>query len=254
MPNVVVSTSGGGQPGCESGSHLVDSVAACVGGVDESNVRAQALDAVNRARSEVNMHDWRFLKRSVASTALTASTSTYTLPTTFKSPGFFRLIDTNGKPYRDLEYMDDIALSHWASQQTMSGAPLIYSLRNTFNDGLITLFPIPDASVAASYTYAGEYFTRVANINDDTQPLSDIPEEICNVLIAGGQYFLVSEREKGNPNIVNHKWQDYQRIKNLALVNDRRMTDDSMQRFRLRTPRQKFSYSSNDWYGWFGRW
>lgn len=251
MPSIVVSTSGGGQPGCESGLHLVDSVSACVGGVDEPNIRVQALDGINRARSEINMHDWRFLKRSVTSTAFVASTQTYTLPTTFKSPSFFRLIDTSSKPYRDLIYIDDAAMTHSVPQQNLSGAPSAYSLRNTFNDGLISFYPVPDATVVTTYTWSGEYYTRVAAINDDTTPLSDIPEEICNVLIAGGQYFLVSEREKGNANIVNHKWQDYQRVKNLALVNDRRMTDDRGDRFRLPSRRSVLYTNSNDYYGRF---
>lgn len=251
MPNVVVTTIGGGQPGCESGAHLVDSVASCVGGVDETNVRVQALDCINRARSEINMHDWRFLKRTVASTAFSASTATYTLSTAFKSPSFFRILDANGKPYRDLQYLDDASMVHAVPQQTLTGPPAAYSLRNTFNDGLITFYPVPDSTTAASYTWAGEFFTRVGTIVDDTTSLSDIPEEICNVLIAGGQYFLISEREKDNANIVNHKWQDYQRVKNLALVNDRRMSDDRGERFRLPARRSIIYTNSNDFYGRF---
>lgn len=250
MSTYVVSTSGGGQPGCQSGAHLVDNVAACVGGVDENNVRVQALDCINRARNEINMHDWRFLKRTITSTALTASTATYTLPSVFKSPSFMRILDSNGKPYRDLRYIDDASMVHAAPQQTLTGVPYLYSLRNTFNDGLATFYPIPDATAAASYTYAGEYYTRIVNITDDSTALSAIPEEICNVIIAGGQYFLVSERDKGNTSIINLKWQDYQRVKNLALVNDRRMTDESP-RFRLPSRRNVLFSNSNDYYGYF---
>lgn len=251
MPAIVVSTSGGGQPGCSSGSHLVDSVASVIGGVDETNVRVQALDCINRARNEINMHDWRFLKRAVTSTAFMASTATYTLATTFKSPSFFRVLDSNGKPYRDLTYVDDISMTHAVPQQTQVGVPTLYSLRNTFNDGLITFYPVPNASTVAGYTWAGEYYTRVAEITDDSTALSSIPEEICNVIVAGGQYFLVAEREKANTPLLNLKLGDYQRVKNLALVNDRRMTDETA-RFRLRTPRNfPFITNTNDYYGWF---
>lgn len=251
MPNVVVPSSGGGQPGCESGSHLVDAVAAAVGGVDESNVRVQALDCVNRARNEINMHDWRFLKRSIASTAFVAGTSTYSLPTVFKSPSYFRLLDTTSKPFRDLVYIDDAAMTHSVPQQNLSGTPTAYNLRNTFNDGLITFYPVPDSTAVSSFTWTGEYYTRITEITDDSTALSSIPEEICNVLIAGGQYFLVSERHQDNANIVNHKWQDYQRVKNLALVNDRRMTDDRGDRFRLPSRRSIVFANSNDYYGRF---
>lgn len=251
MPNIVIATSVSGQPSCESGAHLVDNVASVVGGVDEDNLRVQALDCINRARSEINMHDWRFLKRTVTSTAFVAATATYSLPSAFKAPSFFRLLDINGKPYRDLQYMDDASLAHATPQQTLTGPPSAYSLRNSFNDGLITMYPVPDAGVVSNYTWAGEYYTRIGAIADDGTALSSIPEEICNVLIAGGQYYLVSEREKGNPNIVNHKWQDYQRVKNLALVNDRRMTDDRGERFRLPSRRSVIYTNSNDYYGRF---
>jgi hypothetical protein len=226
-------------------------VAACIGGVDEDNVRVQALHCVNRARNEVNMHDWRFLKRSVASTAFTNATATYSLPTTFKSPSWFQILDSNSKPFRDLVYTDDAALVHSSPQQTLSGPPSIYSLRNTFEDGLITFYPIPDTSTASGYTWQGEYYTRIPNITDDSTDLSSIPEEICNVIIAGGQYFRVSERQKENTAMINLKWQDYQRVKNLALVNDRRMTDNTQSRFRLPSRRATNFTNSNDFYGWF---
>jgi len=255
MPTIVVPSSGGGQPGISGGggggSTLVDQVAAVVGGVDEDSVRVQALEAVNRARNEINMHDWRFLKRTVTSTAFVSGTATYTLPTIFKSPGFFRVLDSNSKPYRDLIYMDDADLSHAVPQQTLSGCPAAYSLRNTFADGLITFYPVPGTTEASSYTWAGEYYTRIPYINDDSTALTGIPDEIGNVLVAGGQYYLVSEREKGNGNIVSHKWQDYQRIKNLALVNDRRMSDDRGGRFRLPNRRNIVFTNSNDYYGRF---
>jgi len=220
------------------------------GGVDEDNVRVEALGALNRCRNEINMHDWRFLKRSVGSTAFTAATATYSLPAAFKSPSFFRLIDSNSKPFRDLVYVDDATKVHASPQQTLSGPPSIYSLRNSFNDGLITFYPVPDASTVTGYTWSGEYYTRIPYITDDSTALSDIPDEMANVLVAGGQYYLVSERDKGNSPIVNHKWQDYQRIKHLALVNDRRMTDNTSDRFRLPSRRSVRFTNSNDYYGY----
>lgn len=254
MSTLIVGTGGSGQPGISGGSGggstLVTQVASAVGGADEDNVRLQALDSLNRCRNEINMHDWRFLKRTVSSTAFVAGTATYSLPAVFKSPSFFRLLDTNSKQYRDLIYVDDATKTHSLTQQTHTGPPSIYSLRNSFADGLITFYPVPDAGTVTSYTWAGEYYTRMLIISDDSVARDDIPEEMANVLVAGGQYYLVSEREKGNPSIVNHKWQDYQRIKHLALVNDRRMTDESP-RFRLGTPRGRVANTADEWLGMF---
>src|SRR5262245_7686466 len=95
--NIVIATTGGGQPACASGSHMVNEVAAIVGGVDEDNIRVQALDCLNRVRGELNMHPWRFLKTHINSTALSAGTATYTLPATFKSPSYFRILDSTSK-------------------------------------------------------------------------------------------------------------------------------------------------------------
>src|ERR1044072_3397581 len=140
MANIVVSTTGGGQPSCPAGNDLVTPGAAGVGGVDENNVRAQALDCINRVRSEINMHAWRFLKRHISSTAFVAGQATYTLPTAFKSPSYMRILDTQGRPYLDLEYIDDAMLVHAVPQQTLTGPPSAYAIRNSFNDGLITFY------------------------------------------------------------------------------------------------------------------
>lgn len=239
---------GGGQPGSCSGAEMVSQVAAMCGGEDETGVRVRALKSLNGVRDELNMHDWRFLKKSVASTAFTASTSTYSLGGQFKSPGYFYVLDSNGKPFVDLDYVDDATVNHSIPQRNITGVPTIYSLRNTFGDGLITFYPVPDATVTAGYTWAGEFYTRLGNITDDGNVIAGIPDEICRVLVLGAQAYLLRELDRGSAQTTN-AWSDFQRILNTALVNDRRMTDNTGDRFRLAVgPRR--SYSSNDFYGW----
>lgn len=240
---------GGGQGGSCSGVELVSQVTRIVGGEDENSVRAHALALLNGVRDELNMHDWRFLKKSVASTAFTAATSTYSLGGTFKSPGYFRVLDSNGKPYCDLRYIDDATMNHAIPQQTLSGVPAFYSLRNTFGDGLITFYPTPDASTATGYTWAGEFYTRLGNITDDGTVIAAIPDEICRVLILGAQAYLLRELDRGSSQTTT-AWQDFERIKHLALVNDRRMSDN-YDRFRLSGIGRRRFYNSNDYYGWF---
>lgn len=251
MPNIVLPVSGSGQPTGPSGSSLVSQVARIVGGENEDSIRSQALDCLNRVRMELNMHDWRFLKTQIASTAFVAGDQTYSLGSAFKSPSYMRLLDSNGLPFGDIIYQDDENFAHLYPQQTNGGAPRWYTIRNTFADGLVTFYPIPDASVVANYTWAGEFYTRIPTITDDAALLTSIPEEVTTVLVIGGQAYILRERDKASP-MAMPAWQDFQRIKNLMFVSDHRAMDNN-QRFRMGT-RRSVTWSANQIYGSFPPW
>jgi hypothetical protein len=249
MPVIVSPITGSGQTTALTGKQIVDEVARVVGGETENSIRNAGLACVNRCRRELNQHDFRFTKVSIASTAFVAAQQTYTLPSAFKKPAMFFLLDVNGKHYRDLQYFDDIYFTHWLPQQTLQQTPMIYTLRNDFADGLISFYPVPDSTAASNMTWAGEYFSRIATITDDTTPLAALPEEVTNVLILGGQAYLLREREKASP-VTPQAYGDYQRALNLLLVADRRMTDENA-RFKLPSKRSYLLRNANDLYGYF---
>lgn len=229
---LVVQISGSGQPTCSAGNEMVSQVARAVGGEDENSVRAQALDSINNVRAELDMHNLQFMKRTLTPATLLNGIRTYSLGSTFKSQAYMRLFDANSKPYSDLGYVDDATLNHFLPQQTATGLPTLYSVRNSFNDGLISVYPVPGASEAAVYTLGGEFYTRMPEILDDPQPMQSITEEACAVIIAGAKYLIVGDRDKTNTARIAQLFSDYQRMKQLLITSDRRVQDETA-RFRI---------------------
>lgn len=229
MSTLIVTGSGSGQTSVGSGSSLVSSVATIVGGVDENTVRAQALDCLNRVRTLMNKRDWKYTKTTASPITLVAGTSTYTLPSAFKRPSFARLLDTNSKPDADLVYQDDAWLNHQFPDQESTGKPVYYLLRNTYDDGSITVFPTPTAGDVTSWTLSVEYFGRMTTITDDITPI-DLPEEVSDVLVLGAQYCICKER--GDIAKAQLSRADYYEALGLLVAHDRRITDENS-RIRL---------------------
>ena len=223
MSDLTVTLSGSGETTCGSGAHLVNEVARIVGDETDSNIRSQALDCINRIRTQLNKKEWRFKKTTAAAITLVNGTKTYTLPSAFNRPSFARLLDTNSKPDADLIYADDAWFSHIQMDQEHTGQPLYYMLRNHFADGLITVFPTPDASAATNWTLSVEYYGRIAAITDDATAISE-PEELCDVLVLGGQYHILKERNQANRTTLARA--DYLQAFNDLMVWDKRVSDE----------------------------
>lgn len=234
---VVVTSSGSGQASAGTGAAKVTEVARVVGGQDENEIRGQALDCLNRTRKHLNTMDWRFLKTNASNITLVASTATYSLPTDFKSPSYARLLDTNGKQDKELRYVPDEVLTHWVADQESTGQPVYYSLRNSYADGLITVYPVPGSSEASTWTLDVEYYKRLPIISDDSTAI-DVPEEVNRVLTLGAQYELLLEREKNSP-VIPLRRQDYLEAMRDLKNFDRRVGDEQA-RFRIGPSRAPF--------------
>lgn len=231
MPeSTVLSSSGSGQTGVATGGSMITQVARVVGGESEAEIRTQALDCINRVRIELNQHDWRFMKRTDDPITLVDGTATYSLDEQFRKPVYAGLVDSAGVRQYDLYYADDEVVIHQQSDMSATGRPYYYMLRNDFEDGLVTLYPTPDGNAAADFFLVVEYFARIGAIADDSDSI-ELPEEITNVLVLGGQAYILRERDRSNP-AVGLAWQDYQRSKMLLLTDDRRIADDQI-RFRI---------------------
>lgn len=240
----VTSLDSAAQAGVGTGANLVTQIARIVGGESEGAIRAQALDCLNRVRRELNQHDWRFMKTTDDPITLVSGTATYALESTFRKPSFACLIDIAGDPKLTLEYIDDEVGAHMQPDKGVSGQSCYYLLRNDYEDGLITLFPTPDDGTAIDYRLVVEYYARIGAFADTNESEVFIPEELANVLILGGQAYMLRERQKGTSEVMQ-AFADYQRTKMLALADDRRVTDEKA-RFRIRSPRWAFG-----WDRWF---
>jgi len=226
----VVGISTSGQTKCAAGRDLVSQVARIVGGESEPLIRAQALDCINRVRLRMNKRNWRFQKYTNAAITLVSGTQTYSLDSTFKSPSHVQLLNTSSEPEHTLRYVDDAWLAQNRERQTDTGRPQWYWMRNTFQDAQISLLPIPDSGAATDFTLRVENYERIAAVADSDVAV-DIPEEAGDVLIAGGQYWLLSEREKNSPALAVRK-ADYEQLWRELISADRRM-DDARQRIHL---------------------
>lgn len=238
MPDSIVLTpTDSGQTGVLTGHNLVSQVARIAGGEGEILIRAQALDCLNRARIEMNQYDWRFSKVTFAPITLVVGTRTYSLPTAFKKPCNARLIDSAGNGYATLVYRDDTESWRLDQKQSEGGNPYWYRLRNEFGDGLIDVYPVPGVSCAASYRLSVEYYQRFGAFSDTDVQLA-MPEEATNVLVLGGQAYILREREKNSP-VVAQAFADYQRELLALKTYDRRITDEEA-RFVIRPKRPYF--------------
>jgi len=239
MPSAdVLTSSTSGQASVALGAKLVTQIARIVGGESENEIRAQALDCLNRVRIELNQHDWRFVKTTQSPITLSNGTATYSLDAAFRKPGYARLINTSAQAYKYLEYEDDVVFARRVEQQTESGEPSWYTLRNDYEDGLISLYPIPNLSAATDYRLEVEYYARIAGFADDIESGQALPEEVTNTLIIGGQAYILRERLKDSP-IGMQAFADYQRCKTLLTTHDRRFTE-ARSRFRPRYGRATF--------------
>lgn len=249
MSHLIVGTSGSGQPTAGYGAKKVSEVARIVGGEDENSVRAQALDCINRIIEQLNMYDLRSMKRSVTATSFVSGQRHYSLPSAFKSASFFRVLyASDSRPYCDLKYRDDESLTHEFPTQTHTGVPVFYSLRNTFNDGYISFYPVPDSSTVSAYKYSGEYYTRLGKLTDDQTTITDMQPEVDTVLVTGAQSMLLREHKKDSV-LAPQLQQDYMRLLRDLIVFDRRVSDEKT-RFRLGT-HGNYAVTADDYYGRF---
>ena len=231
MSTVVVTSSGSGQATCLPGNQLVNQVGRIVGGEGEANIRLASLDCINRVRMRLQRRDWRFLKTTASAITLVDGTSTYSLPTAFKSPSYAVLLDSDSKPDYTLRYVDDAWYAHVKQNQESGGRPWWYKLLNAYGDGKITIYPTPDVSAAADWTLSVEYFKRFPPILD-TAVAIDLPEEVSDVFVLGGQAFMLRERDKRNDDTEKAMWRDYTVALGELVAYDRRISDEHP-RFRI---------------------
>lgn len=229
----ILTANASGQTAVGLGAQLVTQIARIIGGESEGEIRAQALDCLNRVRTELNQHDWRFVKTTQDPITLVNQQSTYSLAAAFRKPSFARLIDAAALPFKHLEYEDDVVWSRRQEIQSQTGLPVWYTLRNDFDDGLIQLFPIPDLSASSQYRLQVEYYARIGAFADTEEGGQDLPEEVMNVLVVGGQAYFLRERDKASP-VTGQAFADYQRLLAMLATHDRRQTE-ARSRFRPRT-------------------
>jgi len=139
-------------------------------GMDQDATKVElAGRAIKDIIDELNMKQiWIFNLVTSADMTTTNGTSSYTLPS-----DFWKVY--NIRKTSDIDYPIDVIRqkmfdSVFISQRSINGFPYVAVIKNTFRDGTVTLFPIPDAT----YTFNIKYFKLIAKPASDSETI-DLP-------------------------------------------------------------------------------
>lgn len=165
---------------------LKDQVALILGKQLDSKSLYRCGQFINRAIKELNTRPWKALLTANTNITTSAGTATYSLDSLYYKDSKVQRLDTSNNPAYTLEYQDWEQFQMKVQQQSVTSAPLIYTLRNTHQDGLITFYPVPDQT----YTITVQYYPRITLLAENDDTLS-VPIEFENYIILRAQFYLL---------------------------------------------------------------
>lgn len=165
---------------------LKDQVALILGKQLDTKSLYRCGQFINRVIKELNTRPWKALLTAGTDITTTNGTRTYSLDSLFYRESKVQRLDSNSKPAYTLQYIDWEQFQSRYDRQTDTGAPYMYTLRNTDQDGIIDFYPVPDQT----YTITVQYYQRIPQLsgNDDTLL---IPIEFENYIILKAQFYLM---------------------------------------------------------------
>lgn len=186
MSQVIVTQGSSVGPTPAQFNSLQDQVALILGRqLDEESLR-RCGQFINRVIKELNTRPWKALLTTGTNISVVAGTRDYSLDSLFYKESKVQRLDDNSKPVYTLQYMDWEAFQSLLHQQADQAAPMMYSLRNTHTDGIISIYPIPDKD----YTLTVQYYARISLLTNADDSLT-VPIEFENYIINKAQYYLL---------------------------------------------------------------
>lgn len=151
------------------------------------------IDRLNR------LQVWNFNLVTSSPITITAGVSTYSIPS-----DFWRIY--NARKTDDVDYPFDVLRQKtfdtiFLSQRVINGQPYVLVIKNTFRDGTVTLFPIPDGS----HTLSINYYRLIQKPAGDDDPL-DIPLPFQSVVKDGAMARMAAQG--GTAMLPQAKWWD----------------------------------------------
>jgi hypothetical protein len=160
----------------------------------------------------VNMrHLFRFGSEQQAAVSLTADDDTYSIASDTFAVQEVQLIDSSGDVDRTLEYVPWGQFNSLEPKQNASGAPEFWTARNSFDDLVIHVYPVPDAQAAANYDIKITNYVRIARPTLDSDVIV-APRELGEVLVAYAVYFMHRVRSKSKPYMISESKQRYDEL------------------------------------------
>lgn len=166
---------------------LKDQVALILGRQLDSQSLFRCGQFINRAIKELNTRPWRAMLTGGSPITTVIDQTDYALDAPFYRESKCVRLDANLDQEYALRYIDwEVFISKF-DKLNDRGKPYLYTLRNVDNDGLLTVYPIPNDAIT---TLGIEYYARIPQLvnNDDTLL---IPIEFENYIILRGQYYLM---------------------------------------------------------------
>ena len=205
-PLVIASSTG--QPTVRPFGELKECVASVVNGQNQPAIKELAGKWIIKGIDDINMrHLFRFGSKASADVPLVSGQRAYSLASDFFAVREVQLIESS-EVARTLEYIPWGQFNQVEERQDRDGAPAWWTSKNSFDDGTIEVYPVPDDSAAAKYSLRITYFERIQAPSADSDVI-DAPRELGDVLCTYGEYGVLFTRDRTNPAGWGHKWRQY---------------------------------------------
>jgi len=228
MSEVLISPQSVAGPTPARFADLKDQVALILGRQLDTDSLYRCGQFINRAIKELNTRPWKALLNSGTNLTTIAGTRDYTLDSQFYKESKVQRLDDNSKPCATLIYQDWETFQSRFNEQADQSTPAIYTLRNVDQDGIISIYPIPDKV----YTLTVQYYARISMLEDNDDTLL-IPVEFENYIILRAQFYLLDlfhhERSEMKEQQSNNQM--------AMLIRADEIHPDNASRFRLPIPK-----------------
>lgn len=182
-------------------AYLKQEVAACVDGVGDPEIERYAGRAINRVVRELNLHHvYDFTRAVLDDKTLVDDQHVYTLSDRAFIIDEVQLIDREtDEVAATLVYEDWNTFNNKApASQDAEGIPTTWSLYNRWNNKQIWVWPEPTSEVVLDYSLRVHFHERIEGMTRDEDTLSG-PTELEEVIVAGGEFYILWWRERTNP-------------------------------------------------------
>lgn len=197
---------------------MVDDIRDHLGKANNTVVKTQVQNCILNALRELNRQTWNF-NRTIQNVALVTSTFEYTLSDlTIRKTLLAQYLNAGGtRAERTVEYVEFSRFAERIQNIEQDGTPRLYTFRNLYRDGIITMFPRPVAADNGR-TVRLHFFKRIAIPGADGTAW-DVPEWFEGVIywtaLAEATLMLVDDQAratlamaKAKDEFRQAKWQD----------------------------------------------
>lgn len=172
-----------------SRSTLISKVASLYGNSGDSELEAKALECLDDAIDDLNMHLWEFNKAEESGIVMTAAQSWVPLShAVYRESAAFLVDTTSGDSGPHLKFYPWLEFQREWGKPNDEGTPLVYSYFNIHAEGKLYLAPIPDSTTATDCTLTFQYYIRIPRISElDSSASLNTPREIEQAIVYGAQ-------------------------------------------------------------------